>query len=460
MLPTSNPAFTALQSGLRAVQQHPRQVMLAVLGLLGGFALTAVAIAPLATDPAALPQRVLTEVVPVQGLGQQLDVLASHDLELHRSTVSRDSDSADSLLRRLGVIDPLAASFLRSDLAARRLLDGQGGKMVQARSMPDGTLMDLTARFPATDPAQAATHFSRLKLVRAGGHFMSHLESVPLQAQVRLGSGKVRGTIWQAAEQARLPEGIATQLVDIFSGHIDLHRNLRNGDSFSVVFEALTADGEPITWNEGTGRVLAAEFVNKGKRHQAVWYTDPDTGRGAYFSMDGQSRQRPFLASPLPFSRVTSGFAMRIHPILQNLQAHNGVDYAAPVGTPVMTVGDGTVGFAGRQSGYGNVVEVKHNGGRSTLYAHLSTIGVRVGDTVTKGQVVGEVGATGMATGPHLHFEFRVNGQFIDPALVIEASDVVTIERTERPRFQQLATAVRAQLQAAESMTAFRGDAE
>jgi murein DD-endopeptidase MepM/ murein hydrolase activator NlpD len=155
--------------------------------------------------------------------------------------------------------------------------------------------------------------------------------------------------------------------------------------------------------------VLAAEFVNAGRTHQAVWFVDGQ-GRGAYFGPDGLSRRRAFLASPLEFSRVTSGFAMRFHPLLKSWRAHLGVDYGAPTGTAVRSVGDGVVHFAGRQNGYGNVVEVQHGNERSTLYAHLSRIDVRKGQRVEQGESLGAVGATGWATGPHLHFEFRVAG--------------------------------------------------
>ncbi|GCL65714.1 hypothetical protein AQPW35_47950 [Rubrivivax pictus] len=427
---------------------------------LGGFAVTAFGIAPLAPDAATLPKRVVVEQLEVAGLTEQLDALAQHPLQLDRHDVTRAGDTADSLLRRLGVLDPLAASHLRRDRDARRIIDGQGNKMVQARTDADGSLIELVARFPALDSQRAKTHFTRLTISRSDAGFRTLLETAPLMPQTRLGSGTIRSSLWAAADDAQLPDAIASQLIEIFSGDVDFHRELRRGDTFSVVFEALTADDQPITWNDATGRIVAAEFVNHGRELQAVWFHDAAKGKGAYFAPDGKSLQRAFLASPLAFSRITSGFAQRFHPILQSWRAHNGVDYSAPTGTPVRVVGDGIVDLAGRQNGYGNVVQVQHANGRSTLYAHLSRIDVRQGQRVEQGQSIGAVGATGWATGPHLHFEFRVNGQFQDPLTIARASETIQIDAAAKPRFEQLAQVAMKQLDAAETMIGFRGNAE
>jgi murein DD-endopeptidase MepM/ murein hydrolase activator NlpD len=199
-----------------------------------------------------------------------------------------------------------------------------------------------------------------------------------------------------------------------------------------------------------TGRVLSAEFVNKGQRHQAVWYQDP-ASKGAYYTLDGKSLDTSYLASPMEFSRVTSGFAMRFHPILHRWKAHLGTDYGAVTGTPVRTVGEGVVAFAGEQNGFGNVVIVKHNNTDETLYAHLSRIEVRAGQSVRQGQNIGAVGATGWATGPHLHFEFRVNGVHQNPTEIAKRSNGVTLTAEVRPQFERLANSMRTQLAAASS---------
>jgi murein DD-endopeptidase MepM/ murein hydrolase activator NlpD len=249
-----------------------------------------------------------------------------------------------------------------------------------------------------------------------------------------------------------VPDSVANQRAEMFATDIDFHRELRKGDTFSVVYEALTADGEPITWNQGSGHVMAAEFVNNGRAYQALWYRDASSGKGAYFDFNGQSKHRAFLASPMEFSRVTSGFAMRFHPIAQTWRQHLGVDYGAPMGTPVRCVGDGVVDFAGVQNGYGNVVIVRHANDRTTLYAHLSRIDVRKGQHVEQSQRIGAVGMTGWATGPHLHFEFRVHGQHQDPLTIAKASETVAVTPAARPQFAALARSAKAQLEAAALM--------
>jgi murein DD-endopeptidase MepM/ murein hydrolase activator NlpD len=184
-----------------------------------------------------------------------------------------------------------------------------------------------------------------------------------------------------------------------------------------------------------------------------VWFTRED-GRGGYYGADGRSLRRSFLASPMEFSRVTSGFAMRFHPLLQRWRQHLGVDYAAPVGTPVRTVADGVVSFSGWQNGYGRTIEIDHGNGRTTLYAHLSRHDVKRGQRVQQGQRIGAVGMTGWTTGPHLHFEFRVNGTHQDPLRIAKASEAGVLDGASRPRFDQMVLQVRNKLELAESLTA------
>ncbi|MEW6703490.1 MAG: peptidoglycan DD-metalloendopeptidase family protein [Pseudomonadota bacterium] len=425
-----------------------------MLALLGGFAVTAFGIAPLAPDAALLPKQLVTETVTPEGIDAQLEALAEHQLQLSRSDLTRASDTADSLLQRLGVADPAAAAFLRRDPVARRVLEGRAGKMVQARADGQGRLLELIARYPAERSEQAGTHFTRLTVQPDGqGQWRAQVETAPLQAQVKLGSGTIASSLFAATDDARIPDAVAVQLAEMFATDIDFHRELRKGDTFSVVYEALTADGEPITWNQGSGQVLAAEFVNNGRPYQALWYRDA-SGKGAYFDFNGQSKRRSFLASPMEFSRVTSGFAMRFHPIHQTWRRHLGVDYAAPRGAPVRAVGEGVVEFAGVQNGYGNVVILRHKNDRTTLYAHLSRVDVRKGQHVEQAQRIGAVGATGWATGPHLHFEFRVKGQHQDPLKIAKSSETLAITPSSREQFASLARSAKAQLEAAAIMTA------
>jgi murein DD-endopeptidase MepM/ murein hydrolase activator NlpD len=437
----------------RFFTHHPRSTTWAVVLGLAGFAATAFGIAPLAPDPADMPSRIVTEIVTPEGIDEQLEALAAHELALYRSDLTRSSDTADSLLRRLNVDDPGAAAFIRTDATARKLLTGRPGKMVQVRTGATGELEELTARYAAESPKQFNTHFTRLRLTRLhDGGFQATVETAPLAAQVRLGSGTIRVSLFAATDEARIPDPVATQIADIFESDIDFRRELQRGDSFRVIYEALTADGDPITWNQSSGRVLAAEFVSGGKAHSAVWFKDPATGRGGYFDLSGQSKRRSFLASPMEFSRVTSGFAMRFHPVLQTWRQHKGVDYAAPIGTPVRSVGEGIVSFAGWQNGYGNVVHIQHSRERSTVYAHLSRIDVRRGQSVEQGARIGAVGATGWATGPHLHFEMKLNGEQQNPVVLAKASETVTISPSARATFAAVAQGVRAQLDAAQAV--------
>jgi murein DD-endopeptidase MepM/ murein hydrolase activator NlpD len=450
-----HPTFQATQQaalrGAGLLNRHRKGVVATAVALLAGFGISAVAIAPLAPDAAQLPQRLVTELVQPQGLPAQLEALAALDLLLVRNDVSRATDTAESLLARLGVTDASAALFLRVDPTAKLLLGGRGGRMVQARTDANGALQELTARWPAQRPEQLRTHFTRMTLSRVDGRWLARLETAPLVATTRLAGGTIRNTLFAATDEAGLPDAVAAQLAEIFSTEIDFHRELKRGDTFSVAYETLTADGEPVVWNEGAGRVLAAEFVNAGRTHQAIWFQQPD-GRGGYFAPDGSSRKRAFLASPMEFSRISSGFAMRMHPILQTWRQHRGVDYAAPKGTPVRTVGDGTVDFAGWQSGYGNVVRVQHGGGRATLYAHLSRIDVKRGQRIEQGQRIGAVGATGWATGPHLHFEFHVNGVHQDPLRIARAAETVPLQPQSRLAFAQVARTFQVKLDAADAL--------
>jgi murein DD-endopeptidase MepM/ murein hydrolase activator NlpD len=439
-------------------RRHSHGLTAAVLTLLTGFAVAAFGIAPLAPDASELPRRLIQEPVDVEGLTAQLDALAAHALELSRSGLTQVNDTADTLLRRLSVFDPVAVTFIRTDRQARRLFEGRAGKMVQLRATEDGSLIELVARF-AAEGELALTHFRRLTIAKAGGQWQSRLEVAPLQSQTRLGSGTIRSSLFAATDEAKLPDRVAAQMVEMFDTDIDFHRELRKGDTFSVIYEALTADGQPISWADGAGRTLAAEFVNNGRTHQAVWFAYAN-GKGAYFGLDGRSKRRAFLASPMAFSRVTSGFATRFHPIFQTWRKHNGIDYAAPTGTPVQTVGDGLVDFAGQQNGYGNVVIVTHSNDRKTVYAHLSRIDVKRGQRVEQGQCIGAVGATGWATGPHLHFEFRLHGEHQDPRQVARASESLEIDSTSRPRFEQLAQRAKTGLDVAETLVGYRSDIE
>lgn len=458
-----------LTSAKQAVQNHPRQLtaLVAALALCGAGG--AFAIASLAPDAAKLPvHQVFETVEPLLAPGlepamQSLAQVAVSDtaaLTLYRSDISRTSDTADTLLKRLGINDAAAAAFLRSDATVRQSLLGRGGRSLTAEATPANALLKLTARWSTQDDG----NFTRLVVQQTPLGLKSRLETAPLVAATRLASGTIQSSLFAATDEARLPDSIAVQVAEIFSGDIDFHRAMRKGDRFSITYEALEGDGEPLR----SGRVLSAEFVNNGKTYQAMWFGPngsiasgsasiaaknlQNSPKGAYYTLDGRSLRRAYLASPLEFSRVTSGFKMRLHPIFQTWKAHLGVDYAAPSGTPVRSIGDGVVEFAGVQSGFGNVVFVNHGKENTTVYAHLSKINVQKGEKVSQSQTIGAVGSTGWATGPHLHFEFRTNGVHQDPLTLAHNNDTAPVTAALKHQFDVLSASTRVALTAAASI--------
>ena len=316
----------------------------------------------------------------------------------------RRGDTIGSVLARLGVDDPDALQFLRRDPTARSVYQLRPGKPITVETDGEGRLSTL--RF-------VDGKGERLSIVRGDAGFTASAEAAPESVRWHVAAGEIRSSLFGAADDAGLPDVVTLQLADVFGGDIDFYHDLRKGDRFRVVYEVRYVDGEPI----GPGRIVAAEFDNGARMLRAFLWRDAD-GAASYYADDGTAMRKAFLRSPMEFSRVTSGFsAARFHPILQTWRAHKGVDYAAPVGTPVRATGSGRVSFAGSQNGYGNMVELQHAGVFSTLYAHLSRIEplVRTGARVAQGDIIGYVGQTGWATGPHLHFEFRAGTEQRDP---------------------------------------------
>lgn len=410
--------------------------------LLLGTGVTAFGIAPLAPDASELPVSLVTEMLDMGGSQPALDLLPEvAGFALYRSDAIRRNDTAQSLLQRLGVPDSPAQAFLRNDTRARQLFDGRGIKWVAVETSERHELQKLTARWLAADNDRA---FERLIVEKMDQGYSTRLERGTLQASTRLGSGEINSSLFAATDAANIPDAVAIQLAELFSADIDFRRDLRQGDRFNLAYEVLEADGEPLT----TGRVLSAEFINNRRAYSAVWFGDGDQ-KGAYYSFDGQSARKEYLASPLQFTRVSSGYGTRFHPVHGGRRAHLGVDYAAPTGTAVRTIGDGVVSFAGQQRGYGNVVFITHRKQHTTVYAHLSRIAVRQGQRVAQGDNIGAVGCTGTCTGPHLHFEFRDKGVHLDPLAALRNSESVPLNPALRTRFREVATAQRQKLDAA-----------
>jgi murein DD-endopeptidase MepM/ murein hydrolase activator NlpD len=430
------------------VVRHPKRISAALAAvLLTGTGLT-FAVANMAPDDSQLAVHNISETLPTPNLGLQVEGLEALSMKLYRSDTTRANDTAETLFKRLGVFDPQAAAFLRTDTLAKSTLLGRAGRAVSLEAGTNNNLLKLQARWSPDEDGM----FQRLSIEKTPSGFSSRIETLPLIASTRMATGTITSSLFAAADEARIPDPVSSQLADIFSGDIDFHRALRKGDHFSVVYESLEGDGETLR----SGRILSTEFVNDGKTFQAMWFQEPEAAnaahaqrKGGYYTLAGESLKRAFLAAPLAFSRISSGFKMRFHPILQIWRAHLGVDYAAPTGTQVRSVGDGVVEFAGVQNGFGNVVKIKHQNQTSTVYAHLSKINVRLGQAVSQGQGIGLVGMTGWATGPHLHFEYRVNGVYQDPQTVARRNDTVPLTAALKPAFDRAAAQARVALLAA-----------
>jgi murein DD-endopeptidase MepM/ murein hydrolase activator NlpD len=427
---------------------YPKQITAAIAAALLCAGGGAFAVASLGPDASELPVRQVLEATTPLSVSEQTDALDAHQFTLFRTESTRSSDTAEALLKRLGLVDAAAAAFVRGNAEARAALLGKPGRTVTAEATHDNALQKLSARWMP----DADGDFKRLVIEKVAGGFRARTERDALAPGSRLASGVVRSSLFAATDDAGIPDAVAGQLADIFSGDVDF-RQLRKGDRFAIVYETFEADGQTLR----TGRVLSAEFESQGKTYEAMWFQEAGQ-KGGYYRPNGQSLRKAYLASPVEFSRVTSGFAMRLHPILNSWRQHNGIDFAAPTGTPVRSVGDGVVDFAGTQSGYGNIVIVKHRNNQETAYAHLSKIDVKVGQSVSQSQTLGAVGTTGWSTGPHLHFEFRVNGEYTDPSTIAQQDGGQPISTAARPLFERLSLATRIELAAAFSVVQASAD--
>ncbi len=371
----------------------------------------------------------LVETLPVNTVVEELTLppltpAADGNPAFTREERIQRGDTVASLLARLQVDDSAAAKFLRENRQAKALYQLAPGRTVRVTTRADGKLVSL----------RYLTGLNLLAVDRNDNAFTVAEEPAQLEARVLMKSAEIRSSLFGATDAAGLPDAVATQIADMFSTDIDFHRDLRKGDRFSVVYEVLYHRGEAVK----TGRVLAAEFINQGKTYRAVYFNYAEN-QGAYYTPDGRNLRKQFLRSPLEFSRVTSGFTLaRLHPVLQTWRAHKGIDYGAPSGTRVKAAGDGLVEFAGRQGAYGNLVVLRHQSKYTTWYGHLSGFakGMRKGKRVAQGEVIAFVGATGLATGPHLHYEFRINDVHQNPLRVaMPEAPPITLE--QKPKFEQ-----------------------
>lgn len=371
-------------------RRAPAIAALALSGAVAAFA----AMAPAPEAEAPVLQVARAEPIELRTIAV-LPAASSQVREEHM----RRGDTLAGMLSRIGVAPADAQQLTR--MPALRYL--RPGHVVSAEIGGGGELQRLSylvARDTLMAVEQTADGFQALEI------------AAPLRVETAMRSGVIHSSLFAATDAAGIPDSVAIQVADIFAGDIDFHRDLRQGDRFAAIYEQVALNGRVVR----AGRVLAAEFVNQGRSYRAVHY-DLARGGSGYYAPDGSNLRKAFLRSPLEFSRISSRFGMRRHPFQRSWRAHTGIDYAAPSGTKVRAAGDGVVESAGQHGGYGRVVILRHRGQYSTLYAHLSRIsaGLRKGARVAQGDIIGHVGQTGWATGPHLHYEFRVAGKARDP---------------------------------------------
>lgn len=349
-------------------------------------------------------------------------------------TQIRRGDTLAALLQRLRVQEPGLLQFLAQDKDARSIYKLYPGRSVRAALDGDGNLVWL--RYNHTPGASNnGTYVSRwLEVTPDGkGGFTADERSQVADVHIRIAENHIVSSLFGATDDADIPDAITLQMTDILGSKIDFMRDLRSGDRFRIIYETYSHEGRDV----GTGRILALEFINRGKAYEAVWFS-ADGKNGSYYDFEGGSLQGAFLRSALKFTRISSTFGMRKHPVHGTWRGHKGVDYAAPNGTPIHATADGVVDFRGWQNGYGNTIILKHHNGISTLYAHQSRFenGLKKGDSVKQGQLIGYVGSTGWSTGPHLHYEFRVNNNPVDP-LSVDLPVARTLDNSQRAAFQE-----------------------
>ncbi len=345
------------------------------------------------------------------------------EMQVPQSSETHPVKASSSLLRKVKAVvksgDTLSGLFNRNGIDANTLF-----KVLEVGPVSN----HLKRLFPGDEFhfTFEADRFLRLEypiddentllIERAGEGFTAQTITRLLDVQVKSVQGVIESSLFLSAQKAGLSDAMTMEIASIFGWDVDFALEVREGDSFAVIYQELYRDGKKVR----DGKILAAEFVNRGHVYRTAYYKVPG-GRGEYFTADGKTLRKSFIRTPVDFARVSSGFSLsRKHPILHTIRAHKGVDYAAAKGTPIKASGDGKIVFAGRKGGYGNTLIIKHGEKYTTLYAHLSRFAknIRSGVRVRQSQIIGYVGSTGLASGPHLHYEFRVNGVHRNPLTV------------------------------------------
>jgi murein DD-endopeptidase MepM/ murein hydrolase activator NlpD len=425
-------------------------IIAALLALACGSAATALSLAPagrtttntiLVQPSSKIEASEITDFTPVT---ETLDAALPMPSRFMQSERVRRGETLASLLSRLGANDQEFMAFVKKDAVAKRIMQLQTGRMVQAEIDEQGRVLKFNYRLAPTQakPGALTVVATKVAVVRTDSKLVASQTNINIEKRIETRSAEVQSTFFAATDAAGIPDSIVIRLADILGTEVDFQRDIRKGDKLRVVYEALTEEGgldAPIA-----GRILAVEVTTRGKRHEAVWFDKSKE----YFNFGGRSLNKAFLRNPLEFTRVSSGFTeSRLHPVFKDWRAHKGVDFSAPLGTKVKSSSSGVIDFMGRQNGYGNVVIVKHQNKITTLYAHLNSFesGLKVGQKVLQGDVLGEVGRTGWATGPHLHYEFRIDGAPTDP-LSSDLPIASSLSPSERKQLVELTESMRGQL--------------
>jgi murein DD-endopeptidase MepM/ murein hydrolase activator NlpD len=359
-------------------------------------------------------------LVPSNNLGLNTEKIVIEQLALPKTTSNEIANTTfwhteraqpgytvDELLQRLNVKDAAASNYLRNSADARAFRKLSADKEVQAETDTTGALISLS---------YLGEQGVKVVIKKQGDTFTAKTVAAQLEKRLFVRTGEIKTSLYAATDAAGMPEAAADQLTQIFSGDVDFHHDLKPGDRFTAVYEMTYSNGALVK----AGQIQAAEFINQGHAYRAVRF-QTDASHSDYYTPEGKSLKKAFLRSPIAFSRVSSGFTIsRFHPVLNTWRAHKGVDFAAPTGTPVKATANGLVSFVGKQNGYGNVIMLKHQSNVSTVYGHLSRFanGLHNGQRITQGDVIGYVGMTGLASGPHLHYEYKIDGQQRDPLRV------------------------------------------
>lgn len=403
-------------------------------------------LASVSSDPAR------SETDLAQFAGGDIRILEVPPLEDLSAGIVSASNALHALDLTVSAGDSLAALFAKHNVSATDLHEvmSLGGAVSELRKLRPGDLIKLVVDDNGNLRSLATTvgDRQRIEVVREADQFRLVETDLPVQRQVRIASGSIRSSLYQAGYDAGLSDTLIMSLANIFGWDIDFALDIREGDQFRVIYEEIYSDGEKVR----DGNILAATFINDGRELNAVRFED-EAGNAAYYSPDGKPMRKAFLRAPLNFSYVSSGFnPKRFHPVLKRVKAHNGIDYRAPAGTPVYAAGDGRVIRSAYDKYNGHHVFIQHGQSYVTKYLHFTRRAVKNGARVSQGQVIGYVGSTGLSTAPHLHYEFLVNGVHRNPRTV-KLPDAEPLPEKYRSQFAAVSTPLLRQLELLEPRT-------